>query len=301
MSSWSPRPGLHLVHKPVGATSHDLVREAIDAAAKLGLKNLAVVHGGALDPFAEGLVLLLVGPATQLTDFIHAAPKRYVAELAWGAETDTGDPAGKVVHSGDARALTPEQLDAALATFLGWQDQVPPLTSNKRVDGERAYAKAHRGEVFELPPSRVFLQSARFAKHALPTSSTLELTCGGGYYVRALARDLGRALGCGAHLSALTRVSVGPWRDPGTERRWIHGRELVPWLPSRALTDDEAEQLRRERSIVRGKIEAPEWPLPEGFAPLDAPIRALHAEKLVALLRPDGEQLVPAPIFRTPL
>lgn len=294
MSDWRPRPGIHLVHKPVGATSFSLVREAMDAVAELGLsKQLSVVHGGALDPFAEGLVLLLVGPATQLADVIHSAPKTYVAELAWGVETDTGDHLGQPVSRGDASALTREQLDAALATFIGWRDQVPPATSNKRVDGERAYVKAHRGETFELPASRVYLHAARFT-----SMTTLELTCGGGYYVRALARDLGRALGCGAHLASLQRTSIGPWRDG--DPSGIHGRAVVPWLPARELSDDELDLVRRERPIARGTISAPEWPLPDGFE-RPALVRALHGDKLVALLSEDGEQLLPSPLLTTPI
>lgn len=302
MSAWSPRPGLHLVHKPVGATSFQLVQEAIDAAAKLGLKQLPVCHGGALDPFAEGLVLLLVGPATKLMDLVHAAPKTYRAEVAWGAETDTGDHLGKPVLRGDAGALEASKLDELLARFVGWHDQVPPATSNKRVDGERAYQRAHRGEQLELPASRVYLHAARWTAHSLPVKSALELTCGGGYYVRALARELGRALGCGAHLSALSRTSVGPWRDPaGDARPWVHGRGLVPWLRSRALSDDELELLRRDRPIGPGTLDAPEWPLPEGFDAVAWPVRALHADKLVALLRLEGEGLRAEPMFRTPI
>src|SRR5205085_314882 len=103
---------------------------------------------------------------------------------------------------GDASAMMPQDLDAALAGFLGWRDQVPPATSAKKIGGEPAYKKAHRGEEVVLPPSRVYLHEARWLSHDLPGKSRLLLTCRGGYYVRALARDLGRRLGCGGHLSA---------------------------------------------------------------------------------------------------
>ena len=181
-------------------------------------KKLSICHGGTLDPFAEGLLLLLVGPATRLMDFLHPIPKTYEAEVVWGAETDNGDLHGRILREGSPAALTPAALDAALAGFLGFREQVPPAHSNKRVDGERAYVKAHRGEAVELPPSTVYLHAAEWLSHALPRRSRLRLTCKGGYYVRALARDLGRTLGCGAHLGKLRRTAIGPWLDPGPGR-----------------------------------------------------------------------------------
>ena len=170
-------PGIYLVHKPVGQTSFSLVRSLMEEVRAAGIRRdrLPICHGGALDPFAEGLLLLLAGEATRLMDLLHAVPKTYVAGIAWGAETDNGDPLGRVVARAEAGGLTPERLEQALAAFIGWQDQVPPRTSNKRVAGERAYRKAHRGESFELPPSRVYLHEARWLNHRLPASSTLEL------------------------------------------------------------------------------------------------------------------------------
>src|SRR5207245_3062146 len=207
-------PGRYLVHKPLGQTSFSLVRSLMEEVRAAGIRRdrLPICQGGALDPFSEGLLLLRAGEATRLMELLHAVPKTYVAEIAWGAETDNGDPLGRVVARGDAGDLTPEQLEQALAAFIGWRDQVPPRTSNKRVAGERAYRKAHRGESFELPPSRVYLHGARWLGPRLPASSPLELVSGGGYYVRSLARDLGRATGALAHLAA--RTSVGPCRDP---------------------------------------------------------------------------------------
>ena len=204
-------PGIHLLHKPVGVTSFSLVQPE--------LGPVPVCHGGTLDPFAEGLLLLLAGPLTRTMELLHALPKTYVAEVVWGAETDNGDAGGKVVFTGDASALTPARLDEALAPLLGWTEQVPPPTSAKKIDGEPAYRKVHRGETVTLPPSRVYLHSARWLSHALPRSSRLLLTCRGGYYVRSLARDVGRALGCGAHLSALKKI-----RETATETR--HRDEL---------------------------------------------------------------------------
>ena len=268
------QPGLYLLHKPVGATSFDLVRAFMEEIRASGIPNrkLPVCHGGALDPFAEGLLLLLAGPATRLMELLHPVPKVYTAQIEWGRETDNGDLLGRTVAEGSPLHLTEEALEGALARFVGWQDQVPPLTSNKRVDGERAYEKAHRGEVFELPPSRVYLHEARYLSHDLPRSSVIQISVKGGYYVRSLARDLGRAVGCPAHLSKLVRTAIGPYQCPAPEtRRLATGRALLPWLPS---TDA-----------------APTWTLPDGF-PRTAHVRRFQGDKLAAILDGTGAEVI---------
>jgi tRNA pseudouridine55 synthase len=298
-------PGIYLVHKPVGQTSFSLVLAFMDEVRRSGIRRdkLPVCHGGALDPFAEGLLLLLAGQATRLMDLLHAAPKTYVAEIAWGAETDNGDPLGRVVARADPDRLSASALEDALAPFAGWRDQVPPATSNKRVGGERAYLKAHRGESFELPPSRVYLHEARWLSHDLPRASTLRLVTGGGYYVRSLARDLGRATGALAHLRTLRRTGIGPWNDPpGGERPLIQGAKLFPWCASLRIDVRELAALRGSRPIPARAAEPPEWPLPAGFAdPASLPIRALHDGALVAILRERAGELAPDPVLRAPL
>ena len=288
----APGPGIHLVHKTVGRSSFDAVRDFKRRAFEAGQKKLALGHGGTLDPFAEGLLLVLAGQATRLMDLLHPLPKTYVAEVHWGLETDTCDLQGLPVLTGDATHLTPEALDAALAPLLGWTEQVPPTTSAKKIDGEAAYKKAHRGEVVVMKPCRVFLLSARWLAHDLPRASTLELTCRGGYYVRSLARDLGQTLGCGAHLAALRRTAIGPGADPGEGLEGlVTGTDLVPWCPSRVLTDGEAEHLNHGRAIPLGEFLPPTWALPEGFPDPGAPMRALYQGRLVALLKPTEDGL----------
>ena len=285
-----PEPGIFLVHKPAGETSFGVVRGFEARLAAAPGKRHKLCHGGALDPFAHGLLLVLVGPATRLFDFLHDVPKRYLATVAWGAETDSGDGLGAVTARGEAAPAA--ALDEALARLLGWTEQVPPVMSNKRVDGERAHVRARRGEAVELAPQRVYLHQARFLSHQLPQRSTLELVCRGGFYVRALARDVGRAAGCRAHLEALHRTAIGPWEDPGpgAERR-VSGEALLPWLPARRLGDDEWGVLRRGQPIARGALEAPAWPLPAGFPPGPELIGALHQQRLVAVLEPRDGQL----------
>lgn len=280
------KPGIYLTRKAIGESSFDVVRRFKRAAAEEGLKKYPLGHGGTLDPFAEGLLLVLAGQATRLMELMHPLPKTYRATVAWGSETDTCDHLGLTVSQGNPDSLSPEILDQALMSFLGWQDQVPPATCAKKIDGEAAYKKAHRGETVELAPSRVYLHEARWISHDLPQSSILEITCRGGYYVRSLARDLGRNLRCGAHLRALDRTAIGPWRDPGTaEDILVAGSDLIPWCASRPLTAAEFESLKHGRPIPLGESAPPEWRLPDGFPDPSPPVRALYEGLLVALLR----------------
>jgi tRNA pseudouridine55 synthase len=279
-----------LVSKPVGVTSASLVDDF--RREHEGNFKLKVSHGGVLDPFAEGLVVLLVGAANRLFEALHEAPKTYVARIEWGRETDTGDTGGREVSKADATGLRVEALEAALRPFQGWTDQVPPRTSNKRVGGERAYEKAHRGEVFTLPPQQVFLQSARWLSHALPKSSELEVVVRGGFYVRSLAVDLGRALGAGAHLSALKRTRLGSWDVPASPRM-LTGFDVLPWLSSATLDDAAVGKLRSGKVPALGKVTPPTFVLPAGFPEPKAGVRAFHLGRLIALMNDDQPVLLP--------
>jgi tRNA pseudouridine55 synthase len=285
------KPGLYLVHKPVGPTSFSLVRSFQQEIEESGRKKLGVCHGGTLDPFAEGLLLVLVGQATRLFDHLHDVPKVYVADIAWGRETDNGDPTGRVVAEGDVSGLTAEDIESRSAGLVGWHEQVPPATSSKKVDGEPAYRRVHRGESVTLPPSNVYLHSVRWLEHDLPRRSRVELVCRGGYYVRSFARDLGRFLSCRAHLTSLHRTAIGPWPDPPLDARvQVDGAGLLPWLPSRALTDQEVGALRGGQQIPRGRIAPPSWPLPTGFPPGPEKVRGFHLGRLAWLLRSISEE-----------
>ncbi len=276
-----PPSAIWCVDKPVGATSSSLVERF--RAEYSGPWALKVSHGGVLDPFAHGLVLLLVGAANRLFEALHEAPKTYVATVKLGLETDTGDAGGREVMRGDSK-VSGEAIDAALATFVGWTEQTPPATSNKRIAGERAYVRAHRGEHVELPAQRVYCHSVRRVPHG--DQLIIELTVRGGFYVRSLAIDLGRKLGCGAHLTALRRTHIGPWTTTTPPRL---GREVLPWLPSIELTDHELGLVRGGAALPSRALTNPEWPLPEGFpTPAFGP-RAFHLGKLVAV----GDVLLP--------
>lgn len=196
-----------LVDKAAGMTSHDVVARARRA---LGIR--AVGHTGTLDPFATGLLVLLVGRATRLARFVEARAKEYLATARLGIRTDTDDATGAVV----AEVGLPGTVDAAtvaeaLAGFVGTQRQRPPSFSAKRVGGERSYRKARRGEAVELAEVEVTVHRAELVAWD-GRDLTFRTTVSAGTYVRALARDLGERLGVGAHLTALRREAIGDLR-----------------------------------------------------------------------------------------
>jgi tRNA pseudouridine55 synthase len=293
------KPGIHLMHKAAGVTSFSLVQQWLEAVRALkGERTPRICHGGTLDPFATGLLLMLVEPATRLFDYLHDVPKVYEATVRWGVETDNGDPLGRIVSQGDAAGLSIRQLDDALQTFVGWQEQIPPATSAKRIDGERAYLRVQRGEAVVMPPVRVYLHEALWLEHDFPRQSRLRVTVRGGYYVRALARDLGRLAGCGAHLAELRRTAIGPWIDPGPDRCVeLTGRAILPWATTRVLSDQEVGELRQRRPIPAGNLLPPDWPLPPAFDNPRTPVRGFHLERFCFLLRPeDGRLTLLAPL-----
>jgi tRNA pseudouridine55 synthase len=190
-----------LVDKSAGITSHDVV-----SVARRALGTRRIGHAGTLDPFATGLLVLLVGNATRLLPYLHGEPKVYEATITFGNETDTDDRTGRITTS--APLPTVDRVRDAIASLTGEIDQVPPAYSAKQVEGKRAYAAARRGTALELPPVRVVVH--RWVIRELSSSRMVAtITCGGGTYIRALARDLGRLSGSTAHLAELRRTESG--------------------------------------------------------------------------------------------
>jgi len=194
------------VNKPAGPTSHDVVA-AIRRRVGRGVK---VGHAGTLDPFAEGVLVLCLGPATRLAEYIQAQPKRYRAELTLGATSTTDDPQGRIEPSLPADPPNEAQLRRALERFVGRIEQIPPAHSAVHVTGWRAYELARAGREVELTARWVFIHSLELIEWAYPRV-LIDVRCGSGTYLRALARDIGRELGTGAYCSALTRTAVGPF------------------------------------------------------------------------------------------
>jgi tRNA pseudouridine55 synthase len=194
---------LLLVDKPAGMTSHDVVQHV-----RRIYGERSIGHLGTLDPFATGLLVLLLGRATRLANFLDIEPKVYEATIGFGTETDTDDSTGTVIRS----APLPAEADIhpSLKSLTGTISQIPPAYSAKSVDGTRAYDAARRGEPLELEPVQVQVHNWEI-REIKPDSLTAAITCSGGTYIRALARDLGRLTSSAAHLTALRRTRIGPF------------------------------------------------------------------------------------------
>lgn len=251
--------GLLPIDKPEGPSSHDMV-DAVRRA--LGVRRVG--HTGTLDPFASGLLILCIGWATRLAEYVAGLPKVYRAVLRLGERTDTDDRTGAVVERSDAwRALDEARLRAALETQVGALEQLPPVYSAKKVGGRRAHAVARGGGAPELRPGRVTVHRLELCEF-VPPDVTVEIECSSGTYVRAIARDVGAALGVGAHLRELRRTRIGrfsvddalaldPDRDPAPERiaeRLLPPEAAVAHLPRVEVEERDAERLGHGRPVA---------------------------------------------------
>jgi tRNA pseudouridine55 synthase len=197
--------GIFLFDKPAGITSHDVV-----SRARRWFGTRAIGHAGTLDPLATGLLILCVNAATRMSEYLLGQDKAYAAEIKLGQSTNTDDAEGEVTATAPVPALGDEQLTQIARRFTGRISQVPPQFSAIKKDGQRAYALARKGESVELSAREVDIASltlTRDADHADRLQA--HVSCGSGTYIRALARDIGAALGCGAHLTALRRLRIG--------------------------------------------------------------------------------------------
>lgn len=206
--AWRDLHGIVLLDKPAGLSSNQALQEVrrLFRAAKGG-------HTGALDPMATGLLPLCFGEATKLAGNLLGARKAYRAECRLGVTTTTADREGEVVRERPVPALDDAAIEAALAPLRGRIVQVPPAYSALKQGGERLYLKARRGEAVEAPPREVEVYRLELLSRTTD-SLVFEVECGSGTYVRSLAVDLGEALGCGAHLTALRRLWVEPFSEP---------------------------------------------------------------------------------------
>jgi tRNA pseudouridine55 synthase len=205
-------------------TSHDVV-----ARARRALGERRIGHLGTLDPFATGLLVLLVGRVTRLAPYVEGEPKEYEAALSFGAETSTEDATGEVTRT--AAFPAPADVLAAIPRLTGTIDQVPPAFSAKKVAGQRAYVAAREGRAVELAPVAVRVDAWEVLE-LTPERARVRIRCGGGTYVRSLARDLGRLVGSAAHLTALRRTASGPFRVDDALPASTLARESPPRLAS---------------------------------------------------------------------
>jgi len=203
------------IDKPLTWTSFQLVAKVrYLLCQKLGIKKLKVGHAGTLDPLATGVMILCTGKATKQIESFQYQTKEYIATLEIGATTVSHDLEKPIDQRYDYTHVTREMIEQILPQFMGRIEQVPPSFSACKVDGKRAYKLARKGEEVELKPKVLMIDALELLSCELPVI-TLKVVCSKGTYIRALARDFGEALGCGAHLTGLSRTRIGDVRLEG--------------------------------------------------------------------------------------
>src|ERR1051325_8872852 len=272
--------GVLVIDKPSGMTSHDVV-----ARARHILHERRIGHSGTLDPFATGVLVILLGKATRLSQFLTGVDKEYEAIIRLGYSTDTGDRTGRPLSGPptQVRNWTEQEIEAALQSLRGDIDQIPPMYSAKKVEGRKLYELARRGESVERKPLRVCI----YDFHA-------RVSCSSGTYVRTLAEDFGKRLYVGAHLAELRRTRVGDFgidQAIALDELKIHfgeesiGTVLLPtgagisWLPSMHLSDEDVRRASHGREV---KVAESEWADGENVRMYDA------GEELIAIGRYDA-------------
>jgi tRNA pseudouridine55 synthase len=243
--------GILLVDKPRGFTSHDLV-----AIARGATRTRRIGHAGTLDPFATGLLVLLIGQATRLAQYVDGEPKIYETTIAFGAETDTDDPTGAVTRT--AAPPSSSAVENAITALTGDVEQVPPDYSAKLSGGVRAYDAARKGTPLVLEPVRVRVHRWEILTRD-ESSITARIECSGGTYIRALGRDLGRLCESAAHLTDLRRLASGPFSVSGATSlddlrngrfSLIEMTRSIASMPRQTLTPEEAARVSHGNPVL---------------------------------------------------
>ena len=246
--------GLVLVDKPSAMTSHDVVD-----VVRRSLGTRKVGHAGTLDPMATGLLILGVGRATRLLRYLGDLSKSYTGTGRLGEETDTLDADGAIVRSAPVD-VSRADVERACAALTGESMQTPPAYSAVKVGGRKLYDAARSGDVLEAPPRPIRVDVFEVSGFD-GRDVDVRITCSGGTYVRALVADVGRALGCGAHLARLRRTAIGPFRvedaRPPGEGEPLPLERAVGHLPSVRLDADEARAASHGRVLGPAGIEGP--------------------------------------------
>ncbi len=258
--------GVLNLNKPAGVTSRDVVNvvQRLVKPAKAG-------HAGTLDPMATGVLLVCVGAATRLISLLQRSSKTYVAGFRFGQRSDTDDCSGIVTDVPiDGDVPSEQQVRDVLRTFIGTIEQVPPAFSAVKVNGQRAYAKARRGESVELKSKSVHVFAIDVIEYAWP-NLTLQIECGSGTYIRSIARDLGASLGCGGLMTSLERTAIGEFLvTAAIAPESLSAESIVTMMtdPIRVVADmptyqcnsDDEELVRigRQLSISKSKLHIPD-------------------------------------------
>jgi tRNA pseudouridine55 synthase len=266
--------GVLLCAKPRGVTSHDVVAQT---RRRLG-RGVKVGHAGTLDPFATGLLLVLVGPATRAQRFLMALPKTYRAVARLGWRSDTGDPEGQIEHTG----RVPDDLGPRLRAATGELMQRPPAYSAVKMGGEALYRKARRGEAVEADPRPVTVHRFELLWRDGERAG-LEIECSAGTYIRSLVAALGDA-----YCEELERTRIGGFRlEDADPERLVPLNDALAFLPERPLDDVEAEAASHGRPLVLGS----------GQEDVAEVVRLTHGSRLVAVSEPRGDLLRPLVVF----
>ena len=274
--------GALIIDKPSGPTSHDVV-----ACVRRAFGVQRVGHTGTLDPLATGVLVLLVGRATRLAQFLALDEKEYVADVQLGIETATYDAASWPVFFSRGFRLQAEDLLPVLEQFRGTYEQAPPPFSAKKIAGKRAYEHARRREPVELQPVEVTVRDLEILSSTSEGCLRLRIVCSAGFYVRSLAHDIGQRLGCGAHLQSLRRTRAGRFTleeaapldlivagGATASSRLVPPSELLGHLPAVTLIEEGITRVSHGNSIAREH--------------LDAPLPSLSRGSRVRLLGPAG-------------
>jgi tRNA pseudouridine55 synthase len=272
--------GLLNVNKPRGVTSRDVVNRVARV-----LRGVKAGHAGTLDPLATGVLVVCLGPATRLVEYVQRMPKRYVGTFLLGRTSDTEDVEGHVTELVEPPHPTHEQIEQVLPKFSGEIEQLPPAFSALKVGGKRAYDLARQGKQVDLKPRRVVVHEIAVTRYEYPEIE-LEIACGSGTYIRSLGRDIARMLGTAAVMSALQRTAIGEFHvEQACQMQQLTETSLAEFvlppsralaeLPSLRLTGDEIRRVSHGMSIEnRWKSRAKE------IAGLD------ESDRLVAILTP---------------
>jgi tRNA pseudouridine55 synthase len=278
--------GVLVVDKPVGLTSHDVVQ-----IIRKGTNIRRAGHTGTLDPRASGVLVVLLGPAVRLSEYVSASDKRYQAVVRLGQSTDTYDSEGRITGGSSPVNITEDQFENELKSFIGEIEQVPPPYSAIKVKGKKAYDMAREGEEFDLAPRTIHVYNLDLLEWA-PPEAVVDVYCSSGTYVRSLAHDLGEKLGCGAHLVGLRRTKSGRFtlRDAVPLRKLRESFDAGNWyqylIPAaEALSDWPALELTNEQvEAVRHGIRIPSPALQSTWA------RGINEQgELVALMEFSAE------------
>lgn len=277
--------GVLNLHKPDGVTSRDVVN-----VVQRRIRPVKTGHAGTLDPMATGVLLVCVGKATKLISLLQQSPKTYEADFDFGVRSDTDDSTGEIEEVAITTQPPDESiLQQVISDFVGTIEQVPPAYSAVKVDGRRAYTKARRGDSFELRAKQVSVHSIDLIRFEWPRA-TFRIVCGSGTYIRSIARDMGKSLGCGGLMSRLVRTQIGQFsldhavspdriETDGVAPHLVSPTEIVSDLPHFRCSEHDVKLIATGRAVTVSS------------AALTDEIRNSGAAQ-VAILTSDGSQLL---------